>query len=174
VKLRQRRWRAAPARQHRTTAQQKTWLPPLESSTLTARLYRPTSASLGPAIAVEHSSGQRRSPRYRVLAKQQPAPAARPVALRYRGPSRRESRSSRAAPRPRARGCGRTRKSARHGQLPPDDCSCVGACRQRASQLGICEAAARPAEVAPDELEICAVPGNWRRAAISASPGHVR
>ena len=50
-----------------------------------------SSAIGGTAIPITH---------YRILAKQQPAATARCVALQQRGPSGRESKSNRAAPRP--------------------------------------------------------------------------
>ena len=103
-------------------------------------------------------------PQYRiVLTKEQPAATAQLVALQQRGPSGRESRSNRARP-VRARVDAGERGSLRATwPAPPDDRSCVGACWRRASHLAICEAAPRPAEVAPDELEICAVLGNRRQ-----------
>jgi hypothetical protein len=72
-------------RQHRATAQQKTWLPPLESWKLTTHLYRPgahpsnlrsmSSTIARTAIPITH---------YRILTKEQPAATARCVAERGR------------------------------------------------------------------------------------------
>ena len=66
-------------------------------------------------------------PQYRiVLTKEQPAATAQLVALQQRGPSGRESRSNRAR-EVRARvDEANAAVCARHGQLAPDDCFCVG------------------------------------------------